>query len=119
MKTTLKLEEVAKFIGCWYICTQLGFSWWIFLAWLLVPDISIAAYGLGTRIGAAIYNLFHHQGMAIMIGLAGLYLDNIELQFAGTLLFGHSAMDRVFGYGLKYEDNFKNTHLGWIGGAPK
>ncbi|HAJ82706.1 MAG TPA: DUF4260 domain-containing protein, partial [Zunongwangia profunda] len=31
------------------------------------------------------------------------------------ILFGHSAMDRIFGYGLKYEDNFKNTHMGWFG----
>lgn len=32
-----------------------------------------------------------------------------------AILFGHSAMDRIFGYGLKFNDNFKNTHLGWIG----
>ncbi|WP_206365138.1 DUF4260 family protein [Sphingobacterium corticibacterium] len=23
-------------------------------------------------------------------------------------------MDRIFGYGLKYLDDFKHTHLGWI-----
>jgi len=33
----------------------------------------------------------------------------------GIILFSHSAMDRVFGYGLKYPDSFKNTHLGKIG----
>jgi hypothetical protein len=28
---------------------------------------------------------------------------------------GHSSLDRVFGYGLKHEDAFQNTHLGRIG----
>jgi hypothetical protein len=30
-------------------------------------------------------------------------------------LLGHSSFDRVLGYGLKYDDDFKHTHLGWIG----
>jgi len=30
-------------------------------------------------------------------------------------LLGHSSFDRVFGYGLKHEDAFQNTHLGRIG----
>lgn len=29
--------------------------------------------------------------------------------------FPHAAMDRIFGYGLKYEKGFKYTHLGEIG----
>ena len=37
------------------------------------------------------------------------------LMFAGTILLGHSSLDRVFGYGLKYPDSFKATHLGMIG----
>jgi hypothetical protein len=34
---------------------------------------------------------------------------------AGTILLGHSSLDRVLGYGLKYPDSFQNTHLGVIG----
>ena len=30
---------------------------------------------------------------------------------AGTVLLGHSAFDRVLGYGLKYPDAFKHTHF--------
>jgi hypothetical protein len=32
-----------------------------------------------------------------------------------ALLLDHSRFDRVFGYGLKHEDVFQNTHLGVIG----
>jgi uncharacterized protein DUF4260 len=37
------------------------------------------------------------------------------LSLVGTILLGHSSLDRVFGYGLKYPDAFQNTHLGVIG----
>jgi hypothetical protein len=37
------------------------------------------------------------------------------LEFEGLILFSHSAMDRMLGYGLKYESGFKFTHLGEIG----
>ena len=33
----------------------------------------------------------------------------------GLILFGHSSMDRILGYGLKYPDSFEHTHLGMIG----
>jgi len=115
MTTTLKLEEAAKFLLAWYFTVMTGNSWWLFLAWLLAPDISIAAYGLGPKAGALVYNTFHHQGLAVIIGVTGYYLQVPEMTFAGALIFGHSAMDRMFGYGLKYDDNFKHTHLGWIG----
>ncbi|MDA1193538.1 MAG: DUF4260 family protein, partial [Candidatus Poribacteria bacterium] len=29
----------------------------------------------------------------------------------GAILIGHSAFDRLLGYGLKYPDAFKHTHL--------
>ena len=31
------------------------------------------------------------------------------------ILFAHISMDRIFGYGLKFNDSFFNTHLGKIG----
>lgn len=115
IKIILKSEELFKLALAYWFSLLLGFQWWIFLVWILAPDISILAYAINTRIGAIVYNVFHHQGLAIIIGLTGFYLCHSELMFAGSILFGHSSMDRLFGYGLKYPDHFKNTHLGWIG----
>jgi hypothetical protein len=42
-------------------------------------------------------------------------LNSEVLQIAGIILFGHSSMDRTFGYGLKLGEGFKYTHLGIIG----
>lgn len=51
--------------------------------------------------------------------MLGAAVNNPALQLAGLILLGHSSLDRVLGYGLKYADSFKHTHLGWIGGAAK
>jgi hypothetical protein len=68
------------------------------------------------KLGAFTYNLLHHKGLALAVWGLGVYLTNPYLIFAGGLLFAHSSMDRIFGYGLKYVTGFKDTHLGPIGG---
>lgn len=86
---------------------------------LLVPDFPMLGYLAGNKAGAFFYNLFHHRGIAITVYLLGIYLHNQALSLAGVVLFAHSSMDRMFGYGLKYEKGFKFTHLGEIGKAPQ
>nr|WP_317129543.1 DUF4260 family protein [Aequorivita sinensis] len=49
------------------------------------------------------------------MGLCGFYFEYSLLILIGVILFSHAAVDRIFGSGLKYSDNFKNTHLGKIG----
>ena len=53
--------------------------------------------------------------LGLMIQLPGDIADKDWLINLGIILFGHSSMDRFFGYGLKYENGFKFTHLGEIG----
>ncbi len=71
----------------------------------------------GPRLGAIIYNIVHHKAVSIGLFVIGFLLGNRPLQMAGVILLGHSSMDRVLGYGLKYEDSFQHTHLGTIGGT--
>lgn len=115
MKTTLKLEELAIFLLGIYAFSLLNFAWWWFLALFLLPDIGMVGYFFGNKAGAFLYNLFHHKALAILIFLPGLIFQNEILQLAGIVLFAHSAFDRMLGYGLKYEEGFKFTHLGKIG----
>jgi hypothetical protein len=60
------------------------------------------------------YNLFHHKGLPLHF-LAGFILKHEWPQIIGIILFGHSSMDRMLGYGLKLNEGFKYTHLGVIG----
>ncbi|RED25248.1 uncharacterized protein DUF4260 [Flavobacterium cutihirudinis] len=115
MNTIIKLEETALFILGIFLFNRLSFEWWWFLVLILAPDLSMIGYAFGNKVGALLYNIFHHKGIALLIYGAGCYLSNEIMQLAGIILFSHSAMDRIFGYGLKYEKGFKYTHLGEIG----
>jgi len=115
MNKLLKIEELGQFLLSIVLFNQLDYAWWIFPACLLLPDLSMMGYLASTKIGAWLYNFFHHKFVAIAVLILGFWLNSQLISLTGVILFGHSAMDRIFGYGLKFNDNFKNTHLGWIG----
>jgi len=112
MKSLLKLEELSMLLISIFLFSLLDYPWWVFLALILAPDVGMLGYLVNTQVGALSYNLFHHKGIAILIGFAGYWWSSPEMQLAGIILFGHASMDRIMGYGLKYPDSFKNTHLG-------
>lgn len=114
MKNIIKSEELAMFGLGIYLFSTLDFQWWWFVVLILLPDISMFGYAFGNKIGAYLYNFFHHKGVAIAVYLLGIYLNNSVVQLIGIILFSHSAMDRMFGYGLKYTTSFNDTHLGKI-----
>ncbi len=115
MKTIVQLEEIAMFGLGIFLFSLLPYPWWLFIALFLTPDIGMVGYIANEKIGAIIYNIFHHKGLAILIYLIGIYLSNPILQLIGVILFSHSAFDRILGYGLKLEKGFTFTHLGQIG----
>ena len=115
MKFILKLEELAMLLLAIYLYAQLDYSWWLFAVFFLAPDIGMLGYLVNAKTGAFTYNFTHHKGIAVACYLAGTFLSIPVLMFAGIILFAHSSFDRVLGYGLKYSDSFKNTHLGIIG----
>ncbi|MDO6818562.1 DUF4260 domain-containing protein [Zobellia sp. 1_MG-2023] len=115
MTKWLKVEELGMFLFGIYMFSLLPYAWWWFVVLLLTPDFSMLGYLLGNKWGAVFYNIFHHKGIALAIYIIGVYLSAPVLQLVGIILFSHAAMDRVFGYGLKYDKGFKFTHLGEIG----
>lgn len=114
MKNLLRLEEAMQFALAVYLSYQISYPGWLYAVLFLAPDISMLGYLVSTRIGAVAYNLFHHKGLAIALYLLGVTINAPVIVFIGLILFGHSAFDRMLGYGLKYPDNFKHTHLEWI-----
>jgi Domain of unknown function (DUF4260) len=93
----------------------LGLPWWAFAILLLVPDISAVGYLRSPRVGAIVYNVAHDLATGVIVAGLGLAIGSVPLAAAGAVLVAHSGMDRLAGYGLKYPDAFKHTHLGWIG----
>jgi hypothetical protein len=115
MQTLLRLEELAMFLFSLLIFSSLPYAWWWFPLLLLAPDISMIGYAVNNKTGAVVYNFFHHKALGLLLMGVGYYLRNDACILAGCILFGHSSMDRIFGYGLKYVKGFKFTHLGKIG----
>ncbi|MDR1876109.1 MAG: DUF4260 domain-containing protein [Flavobacteriaceae bacterium] len=112
MKFVLKAEESAMFLFGIYLFYLSGYDWWWFPALILLPDLSMTGYIFNNKTGAILYNFFHHKGIAVIFYLIGIYFQLSWLELTGIILFSHSSMDRIFGYGLKYNKGFNHTHLG-------
>ena len=115
MDRLIKLEELGQFLLAIALFSQLSFPWWFFPACILLPDLSMLGYLHSPKFGALTYNIFHHKLLAIAVMILGYASGHEVWVFVGLILFGHAAMDRIFGYGLKFGDSFHHTHLGWIG----
>lgn len=99
------------------IYAQPGWPWWLWLVMLLWPDLSMAGYAAGNRVGAFVYNAFHLYAWGPLLMLAGLAMGGgTAVIAAGALWLAHVGIDRALGYGLKLPGGFRDTHLGWIGG---
>jgi len=115
MKNLLRLEEFLLFGLALFLFSKLDYGWGWYALLFFAPDLSMLGYLAGPRFGAWTYNLIHHKGVAVALYVLGYLFTVPWLMFAGTILLGHSSLDRVFGYGLKHEDAFQSTHLCVIG----
>jgi hypothetical protein len=107
----LRLEGLAIFIGALVTYAYLSFSWWLLALLLLAPDLGALGYLHSKQAGALTYNLVHTESLPLLLGLASLLLGQpLGLQLA-LIWAAHIGMDRAVGYGLKYGDAFKHTHL--------
>lgn len=92
---------------------ELGWLGWIIA--LLAPDLAMAGYLAGSRIGAATYNLAHLYALPFLLMIAGVGLGAPALIAVGGLWLAHIGIDRALGFGLKEATGFGDTHLGRIG----
>jgi hypothetical protein len=88
-----------------------GGSWWLFGALFLAPDLAMLGYLAGRRAGALSYNLAHTYILALGLSALGWGLGQPLLVSLGLIWVAHIGFDRMLGYGLKYPDGFKATHL--------
>ncbi len=87
-------------------------KWWLYPLLLLVPDIFMLGYLANTKIGAFFYNLGHSYFAPALVILLAWRADSKLSMAIGIIWLGHIGWDRCFGYGLKYDSDFKHTHLG-------
>jgi hypothetical protein len=115
----LRLEGLVVLVAGAVAFARLGGDLLWFLPAMLVPDVAIAGYLGGPRIGAFVYNLVHNWALGLIVAGTGLALGATPLALAGAVLIAHTGMDRAAGYGLKFVTGFGDTHLGRIGKAAR
>ncbi len=115
MNRLLRIEYAALAVAALVAYQLSGASWWLFAALILVPDLSMAGYLGGPRLGAWCYNAVHNWLAPVGIWLLGIAAGSPLATHVAIILAAHIAADRALGYGLKRESGFHDTHLGQIG----
>ncbi|HYH12359.1 MAG TPA: DUF4260 domain-containing protein [Thermomicrobiales bacterium] len=107
----LRLEGAAILLAATALYWHSGNSWWLFALLIFAPDLSMLGYLAGSRIGAMTYNLLHTLTPAVTFAALGVLLDHHWIAAVGLIWLAHIGFDRLLGYGLKYPEGFKATHL--------
>jgi hypothetical protein len=118
-KLILRLEGLILFAAGLTAFLYLKQSIWIFAGLFLLPDLSMAAYFAVPKCGAVLYNVFHATVAPLLLAIYAVLSGELFAQVLASIWLAHIGLDRALGYGLKYETDFKDTHLGRIGRATK
>jgi hypothetical protein len=111
VRLILRSEGGAAFVLALAAYQALGFSWWLFAATILLPDLGLIGYVRGPRAGALVYNLVHTYDAPFALALAGWLATAPLLLALAAIWAAHIGFDRLVGYGLKSPDDARLTHL--------
>ena len=85
-----------------------GYWGYLFLSFL--ADLTFVGYLVSPRRGAAFYNLVHTTIVPLALIATGFFTYHLVM-LIGLIMLAHIGLDHTAGYGLKYPDAFKHTHL--------
>lgn len=108
----LRLEGLAVAAGALAGFVTLDGPWWLLVALVLAPDLSMLAYLGGPRVGSWGYNLAHTYVIPLTLAGLGLWTGTALATLVALVWMAHIGVDRLAGFGLKYATGFKDTHLG-------
>jgi hypothetical protein len=116
VQNILRIEGLAAAALSAVLYARTGASWWLFAALWLTPDLSMVGYLYRPCWGARIYNAIHSYLAPATLAVSALVLKSPALLPFALIWINHIGVDRLLGYGLKYPEGFKFTHLGKLGG---
>jgi len=111
-KLWLRLEGLVLLVATIVLFAGQHQKWWLYPLLLLVPDVFMLGYVKDTKSGALLYNVGHSYLVPALVIYSGWYRHHPVTIAIGLIWLGHIGWDRFFGYGLKYDSDFKHTHLG-------
>ena len=110
-RALLHVEGLAVAAAAIVLYFHAGYPWWLLLALVLAPDVSMVGYAAGPTVGAAAYDAAHTYAFPVVLAAVGLVVDSRTAVELGLIWLAHIGVDRAVGYGLKYPAGFKDTHL--------
>ena len=92
-------------------------SWSLYLALFLVPDLGLLGYvlpqslRLPTAFAPSLYNALHTYSVPVLLFLVSWHVHALRAEQIAAIWISHIAVDRALGFGLKFPDSFRKTHL--------
>lgn len=106
-----RVEGAVVAVAAMFAFSQFDASWWFFASLILLPDLSMVGYLCGKHVGAVLYNFGHTYICPFVVAAIGTTVGEDVLIQIALVWTAHIGLDRAIGYGLKYGDGFKHTHL--------
>jgi hypothetical protein len=109
----LRLEGLlALVVGCIAYQYLYPHHWGLFALLFLVPDISLLGYlRPASKTSAAFYNLVHCYVLPFALGLLAWERGGVLGGQLALIWIAHISFDRCLGYGLKFPESFRYTHI--------
>jgi Domain of unknown function (DUF4260) len=107
----LRFEGLVLFAAAIALYVREDFSILALVLLFLAPDLSFVGLAAGARVGAVAYDAVHTYVGPILLGSVSILAEwNVGVQL-GLIWLAHIGLDRALGYGLRYPDAFRETHL--------
>jgi hypothetical protein len=115
VQSILRLEGALALVAAVWAYRFFGGAWGLFALLFLAPDLGMLGYLVNSRVGAWVYNVVHSY-LAPVVLAAIWWMLTLQRPSALWLIWvAHIGFDRMLGYGLKYFQGFKVTHLSRAG----
>jgi hypothetical protein len=110
-RVLLRLEGAVVAIAALALYAHADYSWLLLAILVLAPDLSAIGFLAGPKVGTLTYNAAHTTITPIALGTIGVILPSETATAVALIWLLHIGVDRAVGYGLKYPNAFKDTHL--------
>ena len=107
----LRLEGAVLFAAAIALYVREDLSILLLVVLFLAPDLSFLGLAGGPRVAAVAYDAAHTYVGPILLASVALIVEwgaGVQL---GLIWLAHIGIDRALGYGLRYPDAFRDTHL--------
>ncbi|EIT87366.1 hypothetical protein A374_00290 [Fictibacillus macauensis ZFHKF-1] len=107
----IRIENGMAFALSFVLYVRMDYPLWLFFVLLLAPDLTMIGYAMNQKTGARMYNVGHSFILPFLFVVCYVFFSNDYLLIIAIIWIAHICMDRLFGFGLKYKDSFKSTHI--------